>query len=196
MNLYALIAVMAIVIVIVVWLWMLVSFLRRKRGKGKSTVYTLQLLRFDPQKFEEYTAWLIKRQTGYEATLAKNRQGFVYVKIMDKQGQLIGIAQCKRHPPDAALSHIYVRQTAAFRDKHNLRMVYLATTAFFTQQTREIARRLNVRLIDGNDLKRLLSSVQGDLPTAQIAPPVFEDTRLDVEHFRYMRPINGMWDDD
>ncbi len=150
-------------------IWMLLtivlSFLFRRRramfsfGDTSPIIADIETGR-PPDGFEKQVAWLITQQTGYrtKVTGGAGDKG-VDVKVYDANRQLIGVVQCKRFHPNRALAPAYVQQMVGVRQTFNVNIVYLATTAYFTDETRRLAKQLNVRLIDGQDLKHISKKV-------------------------------------
>ena len=109
-----------------------------------------------PEEFEERVAWLITQQTGYQTkvTGGAGDRG-ADVKVYDANRKLVGIVQCKRYHPRRAVPPTYIQQMVGIRETFKVNIVYLATTSYFTEESHKLAKRLNVRLIDGRDLKHI-----------------------------------------
>ncbi len=135
------------------------------------------LYRLSPRHFEEAVARIIAGQ-GYQTRVVGGAgdQG-VDVKVFNQSGQLVGVVQCKRYRPNKALAPGFVREMATVRQMHGVSIAYLATTAYFTEETKALAKQLDVRLIDGHDLKQISKSgVPIQPPPSQqfpMPPPVY-----------------------
>jgi len=136
-----------------------------RRGKP------INLHRLSPRQFEEVVAQMIARQGYRTRVVGGARDGGVDIKVFSRQGQLVGVVQCKRYKPNKALTPGFVREMATVRQMHGVNIAYLATTAYFTEESKRLAQQLNVRLIDGHDLKQIVKGVSSS-PTEQPAPQV------------------------
>lgn len=154
-------------------------------------VKPVQLHKLSPRQFEEVVARMIAQQ-GYKTKVVGGAgdQG-VDVKVFNPQGQLVGVVQCKRYRPNKALAPSFVREMATVRQMHGVNIAYLATTAYFTEETKALARQLNVRLIDGHDLKQI--SRKTALP--QNSDALFQRPKALGQPDDFNRDMNGMWDE-
>lgn len=142
-----------------------------RRGK------LIQLHNLRPRQFEEAVAHMIAEQ-GYQTKVVGGAGDHgVDVKVFNAQGRLVGVVQCKRRRPGRALSPEHVRALATVRDDFRVNIAYLATTTHFTEETRLYAKQHGVRLIDGDDLKRIIHKTP--------LPPKPEED--------FERSMNGLW---
>ncbi|MDX2161167.1 MAG: restriction endonuclease [bacterium] len=127
-------------------------------GRPDPSDFKPDLGQISPREFERYIAWLIHQRTGYQTRVCGGAgdQG-VDVEVFDGKDKLVGIVQCKRYDPSKALSPQYVRELATVRQMRGVQIAYLATTAYFTRDSHALAKRLGVRLIDGDDLRGMQS---------------------------------------
>lgn len=110
----------------------------------------------DPTVFEEEIAWLISATTPYDAQVIGGAgDGGIDVEVFNQQGKRVGIVQCKRYDPSRPLPPAFVRELFAVKHRHNVSTAYLATTAYFTQNTQQEARELGIRLMDGKTIRRM-----------------------------------------
>lgn len=124
-------------------------------GKGSE----IDFHKLTPRQFEEIVAQLIARQ-GYRTKIVGGAgdQG-VDIKVYNPQGQFVGVVQCKRYRPNKALAPAFVREMDSVKRMHGVSIAYLATTAYFTEETKRLAQKLDVRLIDGRDLRHIARKV-------------------------------------
>ncbi len=119
----------------------------------------VDLHRITPREFEERVAYLISLQ-GYKTQVCGGAgDGGIDVKVYDRDSKLIGVVQCKRYNPQKALPPMFIREMATVKREHGVEVAYLATTAYFTEETRRYAKQAGVRLIDGRDLQRISRKV-------------------------------------
>ena len=107
----------------------------------------------DPIEFEIFIAKILNMR-GYETELTK-RVGDDGVDVLayDKSNSKIAI-QCKRYNNTVG--------PGVIRDMHGAQKVYncdvglVVTTSTFSDQARETAEKLNMGLLDGNDIAQIL----------------------------------------
>lgn len=170
-NAYIFPVMTAFMVVWVVLLLVLTFYFRRRpttfnfddepsRVMRMKTSHSTDLYSTTPGGFEQRVAWLITQQTGYrtQVTGGSGDKG-ADIKVFDANHQLVGVVQCKRYRPNTALPPAYIQQMVGVRQTFNVNIVYLATTAYFTEDTKRLAKQLNVRLIDGYDLRHISSKV-------------------------------------
>jgi preprotein translocase subunit SecG len=124
---------------------------------ARSPGFEIDLTQISPREFERHVAWLINQQTGLNTRVVGGGgdQG-IDVEVYDAAGRIVGIVQCKRYDPLKALPPNVIREMATVRDQRGCKIAYVATTAYFTEESKRLAQRLNIRLIDGADLKRMI----------------------------------------
>lgn len=165
--------------------------------------HTSNLYRTTPGGFEQRVAWLITQQTGYR-TQVTGRSGDkgADIKVFDSHRHLVGVVQCKRYRPNKALPPAYVQQMVGIRQTFNVNIVYLATTAYFTEDTKRLAKQLDIRLIDGYDLRHISRKVALPMQRTPSSKYAFDPD----PHARFRpsqqsvkpddnRSLNGMWDE-
>lgn len=153
-------------------LWLLIAFalafMTRRRSRfdfdgaapdqaavPSELLESVDLHRISPREFEERVAYLISLQ-GYKTQVCGGAgDGGIDVKVYDRESKLIGVVQCKRYNPQRALPPMFVREMATVKREQGVEVAYLATTAYFTEETRRHAKQAGVRLIDGRDLRRI-----------------------------------------
>lgn len=134
---------------VVVGLVLLVVESRRRPASTFAFRPQVPAYQLTPTEFEHEIARLITLTTPYRAE-AVGRAGDRGVDVKVYKGrQLIGIVQCKRFAPDKALAPLYVRELDTIKRRHGVSVAYLATTARFSSDTRQLARQLGINLIDG-----------------------------------------------
>jgi restriction system protein len=105
-----------------------------------------------PHEFEREVAWLINTLTEQKAVVTgKSGDGGVDIKVY-KGKAFVGIIQCKKYNDRRALSPSHVRELYAVRERFDVPIAYLVTTAYFTDATEREAKELGIKLVDGNEL--------------------------------------------
>ena len=120
---------------------------------GLSNMTSQALNEIDPIEFEIFIAKILNMR-GYETELTK-RVGDDGVDVLayDKSNSKIAI-QCKRYNNTVG--------PGVIRDMHGAQKVYncdvglVVTTSTFSDQARETAEKLNMGLLDGNDIAQIL----------------------------------------
>lgn len=108
-----------------------------------------------PREFEHEVARLLNILTDYKAVVVGGAgDGGVDIKVYLRD-HLVGVVQCKCYNPRRSLSPRHVRELYAVKAQHHVETAYLVTTASFTDDTRNEARRLGVKLVDGTDLQAM-----------------------------------------
>lgn len=118
----------------------------------------------DPTVFEEEIAWLITATTGHKAEVVggSSDQG-IDIEVYGKSGKRIGIVQCKRYDPSRPLPPNHVRELFAVKRRFRVPTAYLATTTYFSDSTRQEARELGIRLMDGTTIRRMQKKAHSGL---------------------------------
>jgi len=108
-----------------------------------------------PDEFEEHVAWVITNSTPYSAKrVGGSGDGGIDVEVF-KGHRRVGIIQCKRYEPTKSLPPSFIRELATVRAMADVETAYLVTNAKFSKQSRETAKTLGIRLIDGEKLKQI-----------------------------------------
>ena len=119
---------------------------------------TAVLQRMDPYEFEHFVADLWERM-GWETTVstASADKGVdVTAKKSTPYEQQV-LIQAKRYGPNTTVGSPDIQQYASLRHQYSgVDKVIIVTTNEFTQQGREMATRLNVKCITGDELSQLI----------------------------------------
>lgn len=119
---------------------------------------TAVLQRMDPYEFEHFVADLWERM-GWETTVstASADKGVdVTAKKSTPYEQQV-LIQAKRYGPNTTVGSPDIQQYASLRHQYSgVDKVIIVTTNEFTQQAREMATRLNVKCITGDELSQLI----------------------------------------
>jgi restriction endonuclease Mrr len=103
-----------------------------------------------PEDFEVEVARVITAKTGLSTCrVGGSGDGGVDVIVYDAQGRPRGIVQCKRYAPNKALSPDHVRAFAGVKQRMQVKVAYLVTTAYVTPSTLQEGELLGVRVIGG-----------------------------------------------
>lgn len=157
----------------------------------------LQLLQgMDPYDFEYFVADLWERlgwQT--EVSDAAVDQGVDVVARKAEPFEQTTLIQAKRYGPGSTVGSPDVQQYASLEDQYDgVDQVAIVTTGTFSRQARDLADRLNVKLVNGEELIRLVAEHGGlelvaaytelklespDEPEASTAAPEAETTQRD-----------------
>lgn len=106
--------------------------------------------------FEREVASLIAATTGKQAWVCGGSgDGSVDIEVLDANGRVVGIVQCKAFAKGKALAPAYVRELYAVKIQRRVKAAYLVTTAHFSREAQKEAERLDIRLMDGEALARL-----------------------------------------
>ncbi|MBI1256311.1 MAG: hypothetical protein GC204_02465 [Chloroflexi bacterium] len=106
-------------------------------------------------EFEHDVASLIYQITGRRTeVVGGSGDGGIDIKVYEN-GKWIGIVQCKNLAPGKFVYPSYIRDLNTVKHYHQVRTAYLVSTGLFSDSSRQLAKDLGVRLIDGNELKQL-----------------------------------------
>lgn len=111
-----------------------------------------------PRHFEGFVAdvWQEKQGWTTEMMEAGPDQGLDVIGEPPNGGGKTAV-QCKRYAEENKISSDQIQQYAALRQQwSDVCSVTVVTTSSFTQNAKELADRLNVKCIDGDDLVRLV----------------------------------------
>jgi restriction endonuclease Mrr len=126
---------------------------------GLASSELLPTLRGLPYRhFEQFVADVWQERQGWstEVTDAGPDKGLDVIGEPPNGGQKTAV-QCKRYAAGNKVSSDEIQQYAALRQQwSDVQGVTVVTTSSFTENARELANRLNVKCIDGNDLVRLI----------------------------------------
>lgn len=109
-----------------------------------------------PREFEHEIAWLFNVLTEYKAVVSggSGDKG-ADVRILDKEGRLVGIVQCKRYAPDKTLAPTYLRELHSVKLQMGVQHAWLATTARFSADVERESAKLGIELMDGAKVDRM-----------------------------------------
>lgn len=116
------------------------------------------LQRMDPYEFEHFVADLWERM-GWDTDVssAAMDEGVDVIARKTTPYEQTTLIQAKRYGPNTTVGSPDVQQYASLRHQYDgVDKVLVVTTNEFTGQAGELADRLNVKLIDGNDLAELI----------------------------------------
>jgi hypothetical protein len=71
-----------------------------------------------------------------------------------KDGQQVGIVRCKLGKSSAPIAPLFVQEVHRLKERLGLPIAYIATTAQFNDDARHLADQLDIRILDGDKLKR------------------------------------------
>ena len=129
-----------------------------------------ELLTLTPTQFEEAIATVL-RDRGYRSVQRVGRSGDLCVDITcrDPAGAAVAI-QCKRYTPGHKVGSKDIQQFIGMLTVHHRadRGVYV-TTSGYTRPARELAARHGIRLIDGQELARIIGPEGPPLPRPEPA---------------------------
>lgn len=133
---------------------------------GVSTVEEEELLpqlqQLDNQAFEEFVGDLWE-QRGWETEVTPRAKdwGIDVVATRDIPIPLTLVIQAKRYGSTRNVSSTEVQQYSSLRrQREDVDAVTIVTTAGFSDQARETAKALNVKLLDGSDLCSLIEDTE------------------------------------
>jgi hypothetical protein len=107
-------------------------------------------------EFEYEVADIIERVSGKRAeVVGGSGDKGVDIKVFDERGKLVGIAQCKRLGAGKIVYPAYIRDLNTVKHYHQVNIAYLVSTGRFSDESRQLAKELGIRLIDGHDLNKL-----------------------------------------
>lgn len=135
------------------------SLLNDKNGKTPESETPIEheykYHKMKPEEFEEHVAWIITNSTSYSAKrVGGSGDGGVDIEVF-KGHRKVGVIQCKRYKPSKSLPPSFIRELATVRAIANVETAYLVTNAKFSKQSRETAKTLGIRLIDGKKLRQI-----------------------------------------
>jgi hypothetical protein len=120
------------------------------------------LQELDNQAFEEFLGELWE-QRGWETRVTPQAKdwGIDVIATRELPIPLTLVIQAKRYSSSRNVSSTEVQQYSSLRrQRNNVDAVTIVTTAGFSDQARETAEALNVKLLDGTDLCRLIKDTQ------------------------------------
>ena len=133
-----------------------------ERQQQKWSLQDLLNLRW--RQFEQLVVEMFKlRNKGAKVNLTKPGIDSGVDIIVMAGGWLSGkaIAQCKRYQPNVKVSSPDVRDFVGAMTKVKAKKGYFVTTSTFTRYAVRFARGLNVELIEGKDLVKMISQIKG-----------------------------------
>lgn len=138
----------------------------------------------DAIEFEEFCAELWRRQgwdaevrqasgdAGVDVVLRRNDGGFSQRAVL----------QAKRYGPENGVSGPEIQQYGSLRRQEDADFCAVVTTSYFTKPAKERADELDVRLVDGEDLVRLIDDVGAFDLLDEYALSEARDSGSSVEH--------------
>jgi hypothetical protein len=113
------------------------------------------LQQMDPDSFEYFLGELygLDGEWKTRVTQTSNDQGIDIV--LEDQETSVAV-QAKRYGPNTTVSRPEVQQYAGLKQQFDFDKVYVVTTNEFTSGARKAAQQASVRLVNGNDLCRLI----------------------------------------
>lgn len=119
--------------------------------------------RMDNYAFEHFVADLWNLQ-GWETHVsqASNDQGIDVTATKNDPFEQKQLIQVKRYSDGNSVGSTAIQQYASLRhQEQSVDAVVVVTSSSFTKQARELGEKLNVKLVDGTDLVRILRQVNG-----------------------------------
>ena len=116
------------------------------------------LQEMDPYEFEYFVADLWERM-GWETTVSAESadKGVDVTARKSTPYEQLVLIQAKRYGPNTTVGSPDIQQYASLKHQQSgVDKVLMVTTNAYTQQARELANQLNVKLIDGDDLVELI----------------------------------------
>lgn len=111
-------------------------------------------------EFEYEVASMINQLTGKRTQVVGGAgDGGVDIKVYDDNMRLVGVVQCKNFAANKTLNPSYIRELNSVKHYHQVNIAYLVTTGKFSRDSQDLAKKLGVRLIDGEALKSLRKQV-------------------------------------
>lgn len=104
-------------------------------------------------KFRQQVADVINEKTSYTARLADKQTD---IDVFKDSHHLIGLVRCKRHQPGRAIAPLFIHELKRVKDATGLKFVYLVTNGSFTEEARQEAEQVGIRLMDGRSLVKQL----------------------------------------
>jgi Restriction endonuclease len=119
-----------------------------------------QLRGMDPTQFEHFVADLWSAQGwNTQVTTKQNDRGIDIVAERDSPVPEKHLIQAKRYGPNNSVGSPDIQQYASLRQQEsNVDVVVVVTSGRFSKQAERIAKDLNIKLIDGDDLYNLVRS--------------------------------------
>lgn len=136
---------------------------------NRSLMRTMQL---SPSEFEQEVAWLFNVFTPYFARrVGRGGDRGVDIELRDKESnELLGVVQCKRYDPTTALPPDVLRSLRTTMHDHNVLVGYLVTTARFSKQSVELAKKYGIRLLDGQRLEEMRDKAYAQVGGQEVRP--------------------------
>lgn len=120
------------------------------------------LQRMDPYDFEQFVADLWERMGwATEVSAATADEGVDVVARKETPYEQTTLIQAKRYGPNTTVGSPDIQQYASLDDQYDgVDTVVVVTTNAFTRQARELADRLDVKLVDGDALAGLVEEYE------------------------------------
>ena len=155
------------VLPLLVWGWW------RMRSKPKAPIATTSLPLFDftpaakpsspqpqtirrndeltPIEFQnEVARLLIETNPDLDVSIRENQ---VDIDVY-RDGHQIGIIRCKLARSSSPIAPLFVQEVHRLKERLGLSVAYIATTAQFNDDARELAQQLDIRILDGDKIKQ------------------------------------------
>lgn len=130
--------------------------MRRTTLASSDVLPTLRNL--SPQRFEEFVADVWQECQGWTTeVMDRGPDKGVDVMGVPPSGGAKTAVQCKRYGPGRKVTSEKIREYAALRQQWtDVQGVTVVTTSAFTSNAEELADRLDVKCIDGDDFVRIV----------------------------------------
>jgi len=108
------------------------------------------------QQFEHDVAALIQQLSGNRTeVVGGSGDGGIDIKVFNGDNRLVGIVQCKLLAKGKSVFPSHIRDLNTVKHYNHVNTAYLVTTGQFSDDSRNLAKELGIRLIDGDELQRL-----------------------------------------
>lgn len=108
------------------------------------------------QEFEHDVAALIQELSGNRTeVVGGSGDGGIDIKVFNTDNRLVGVVQCKLLAKGKSVFPSHIRDLNTVKHYNHVNTAYLVTTGHFSDDSRNLAKELGIRLIDGDELQRL-----------------------------------------
>ena len=131
-----------------------------------------RLRAMDPYEFEHFVADLLEAQ-GWDATVSQASvdQGLDIIAAKDSPFQQKQVIQAKRYAQDNTIRRPKVQQYSSLRQQEEgADAAVIVTTSSFSSQAESVAKNLNVKLVDAEDIYALLQETRRFYLVSQYSP--------------------------
>lgn len=121
------------------------------------SIKSLDLTKLTAEEFEHEIAWIISNKTTHKVSVTPYAgDGGVDIEVRHKDtDKIISIVQCKRYKPNKPLPPSHIRELYAVKHKSGAKTAILATTAYFTNATKQEAKGFGITLWDGRKIQAM-----------------------------------------